>query len=394
MTDPGRTTGEEGVHAHAVAGPAAAVGDRPPVPDCADVFSRVIGQPAAVAQLRAAALEPRHAYLLVGPPGTGVRQAAVAFAASLLCPTGGCGTCADCRRTLAERHPDLVVSERRGPFITVDDARELTALASRSPVEGERKVLVVVDLHLVRQAGPALLKTIEEPPASTVFVILAEYVPPELVTVASRCIRVDFGPVPPEALAVALVADGVAEEAAQRIAAASGGRLDRARLLARDPGFARREAAWAGLPSRLDGTGATVAALVDELLATVDTVLEPLRERQAAEVAALEERLAQTGERGSARKELEEHHRREQRRVRLDELRFGLAALAGAYREQLTGGGGDVSGPVAAVTAIEAAAHALVRNPNEPLLLQALLVRLTDAAQQSGPTSGARRGPA
>src|SRR5205085_2062514 len=96
---------------------------------------------------------------------------------------------------------------------------EITRLAVRSPVQSARKVLVLVDFHLVAEAGPALLKTIEEPPASTVFVILAEHVPSELVTIASRCCRVDFGPLAPERVAAALEAEGVPPETAHEPAA-------------------------------------------------------------------------------------------------------------------------------------------------------------------------------
>ena len=90
------------------------------------------------------------------------------------------------------------------------------------------------------QVGPKLLKTVEEPPASTFFVILAEDVPPELVTIASRAVRIDFGPVPEAHLVDALVAEGVEGATAETAARASGGRANRARLLASDPGFAGR----------------------------------------------------------------------------------------------------------------------------------------------------------
>src|SRR2546428_319187 len=84
-------------------------------------------------------------------------------------------------------------------------------------------------------ARPALLKTIEEPPPSTVFVILADYLPPKLVTIASRCVRVDFSPLSPAVIAAALEAEGVPAVTASELAEAADGRLDRAQLLARDP---------------------------------------------------------------------------------------------------------------------------------------------------------------
>ena len=78
---------------------------------------------------------------------------------------------------LAGRHPDLHEFERAGPYITVEQADSIIREANRSGVESDRKVLVLVDFHLVQPAVEAkLLKTIEEPPAGTVFVVLAETV--------------------------------------------------------------------------------------------------------------------------------------------------------------------------------------------------------------------------
>jgi DNA polymerase-3 subunit delta' len=335
-----------------------------------------------VAQLRAAARSPVHAYLLVGPPGSGKRPAARAFAAALLCPEGGCGGCDVCRRVLAEVHPDLVVVEREGAYISVGQAREIQRLALRTPTERPRKVLVLEDFHLVREAGPTLLKIVEEPPASTVFVILAEHVPPELVTIASRCVRVEFSALRESDLVDALVAEGVEGAVAARVAALAGGRLDRARLLASDPDVESRWAVWRGVPTRLDGSGASVARVAAELVQLLGSAaVAPLERRHAQERAALEERVERSGERGAGRRLLTERHRRELRRLRADELRFGLAVLAGVYRDALARPAAatrpaDGRSYVAALAAIQAAAEAIVRNPNEPLLLQALLLRL------------------
>lgn len=336
-----------------------------------DAFAGVVGQPGVVAQLRAAAQSPVHAYLLVGNPGAGGRAASVAFSAALLCPSGGCGACRDCRLVLAGDHPDVATFEPQGAFLSVkDDVPEIIRLAVRSPVEGRRKVLVLTEMHRVQVAGPALLKTIEEPPASTVFVLLADHVPAELVTIASRCVRIDVPPLPAPVIESLLAEEGVPADAAAVAAAASGGSLDRARLLASDPGLASRRGRWAAVPRRLDGTGAAVAVVVDELLDAIEESMAPLAARQAAEVAELEERVAAYGERGSGRKALADAHRRAQRRHRAEELRFGLATLVGAYRTD-----------PAAVAAVDAAAEALTRNPNERLLLQHLLLRLPPSGQ-------------
>jgi DNA polymerase-3 subunit delta' len=341
------------------------------------VYGGVVGQDRAVEQLRAAARAPVHAYLFVGPPGSGKRAAAYAFAAALLCSDGGCGACRACTLALAAHHPDLIVVERAGPYISVDQAREIVRQASLSPVEGGRKVLLLVDFHLVQNAAPMLLKIIEEPPAGTVFVILTEQVPPELVTIASRCVRIDFRALAREEVVEVLVADGVAPDRAGEVADAAAGRLDRARLLASDPEFEARRRAWSALPVELDGTGATAARLVDEMIAVLGSAaVGPLEARHAAEVAELEERVERYGERGAGRRQLDERHKRERRRLRIDELRFGLTTLQAWYRDALAAGAADAQECLAAVDRLHRTAEALQHNPSEPLLLQALLLDL------------------
>jgi DNA polymerase-3 subunit delta' len=376
-----------------------------------ELYADVVGQDKAIAALEAATVRPVHAYLFVGPPGTGKAAAATSFAAALLCPaTPPDGTCETCRRVLAGIHPDVINIEREGPYITIGAAQQVTSLAATSPLEGDRKILVLHDFHLVEAAGPALLKTIEEPPASTVFIILAEHVPSELITIASRCVRVDFDPLTPVQVTAALEAQGIDSSRAVELAAASGGRLDRARLLATDPDFEARRAAWRAIPGRLDGTGATAALLADELLGLLDSSVEPLRTRHSAARAALEERNAKAAEitgKGGGRAggraakailnagvgELEDRQKREVRRQRTDELRAGLATLAAAYRDRLLDG--SVLSPAADSThpggpglarrrraALDALGHIdqlgrdLIYNPAELLQLQALFTRL------------------
>lgn len=350
------------------------------IPAAAAVFDRVVGQPAAVHLLSSSLASPVHAYLFLGPPGSGKRDAALAFAAGLVCPTGGCGDCPACRDALGGRHPDVIVVERRGASILVDDARTVAGLAQRSPSVASRQVIVLVDFHLVEEAAPALLKTIEEPPDSTVFVILADALPPSLATIASRCVPVHFSSLDEASISSALVDRGVDPAVAAAAAAASQGRLDRAELLADDPDFATRQARWRAIPERLDGTGATVFSLVAELLAGAEAILSVLRERQAAELERAAEQAERQGDRTiPGRQAIEARHRREQRRVRSDELRAGFASLADAYRSRLVAPDLPPYRRAALVSAcqrIDEAAKWLDRNPNESLLLEALLLDL------------------
>src|SRR4051812_18093284 len=239
------------------------------LPGLASVWDGVVGQPTAVAALQRSAAAPVHAYLLVGPPGSTKGKAARAFATVLLTgddsPVGR-----DARLTLAGEHPDVREIERVGPFITAEQAREIARLAALAPVEGSRKVMILHEFHLLRPEGAALLlKTIEEPPPSTIFLILADFVPHDLVTIASRCVRVEFRAIRADVLAARLVNEGVDPAEATGVAAAAGGDLGRARVLAADPDLAARRRSFAELPHRLDGTGATVVRLAGELLALI-----------------------------------------------------------------------------------------------------------------------------
>lgn len=351
----------------------------------------LVGQDLAVRSLRAAAAKPAHAYLFVGPPGTGKLAAALAFAAMLLCPHGGEDGCDTCRRVSQGVHPDVVVVEREGAALSIEQAREVSRMAARSSLEGGRQVVVLPDLHLAREAVPALLKTIEEPPAHTVFIALAEFVPTELVTIASRCVRVEFRSLTDQEVEGVLLAEGVPVEQASVVATLAGGRLDRARLLASDHEAESRRRTWQSIPARFDGTGATVALLAEELVELLKRSANPLTLRQQAEVAELVGantsdigaipgqaplgRAAQGHAKAVAR-ELEERHRREQRRQRTDELRTGLAALAGAYRDRAVSGAMPIGQVAEAVALIDGLSSDLAFNPGELLALQALLLRL------------------
>jgi DNA polymerase-3 subunit delta' len=346
----------------------------------APVLDRVIGQPGAVALLRGSVPRPVHAYLFLGPPGTGRLDAAVAFAAALICPDGGCGVCIACTEVLARRHPDLAVIEREGASISVSQAHEVARTALRTPRSGAYQVLVLVDFHLVGSAAPALLKTIEEPPDTTVIIVIAESIPRPFVTIASRCLQVAFDPLSDSAIVEVLLGEGVDPATASSVAGASTGRLDRARLLAVDEGFAARLERWRTVPGRLDGTGARVVELVDELRAAADEPVEVVRVLQAAELAQLAAVAEQRGDRGiPGRQAIDDRHKREQRRVRTDELRAGMATLAATYRERLLGpevSSQRLAGTLGALETINDASSRLGRNVNEPMLLQWLLLRL------------------
>ncbi len=345
-----------------------------------DVWSDVIGQDVATARLDAAATAPVHAYLFLGSPGAGTIAAALGFAALLLSSdavaAGDTATASRHRRlALAASHPDLVMVETESAFLTVPEAEEIIRQASTSPVEGARKVIVVPSIELINEASIGkMLKIIEEPPATVVFVFLAQEVPPEIVTIASRCVPVEFSPISTQIIETSLFAAGVPPSRAKAAAAAANGDFERAKLLATDDALAERAELWRTIPDRLDGTGSMVVELVQQVREAMDAAQEPLEVQHQTQLEELDARVELTGERGSGRSTLVAKQKREIRKLRVDELIFGLATLSHRYRDRLIESSHD--GSTASLAAVQGAVEALRRNPNEPLMLQSLLLDL------------------
>ena len=362
------------------------------------MWDLVIGQEQAVDRLRRAVERPSHAYLLAGPRGSGVLEAARCFAAALVCPDGGCGACNACRRARSARHPDVIEVEPAGTFVVVDQVEEMMKEAFTSPFEAERKVILVTEADRMNEpAANKLLKTLEEPPARTHFLLLSEAPDELLPTVRSRCQRIDFAALSDADVTAALIAAGVEPDAASAAARLASGRLDRARALAGPLGpSASLRAAALEVAASLDGTGAAAALGAEGLQAVLTDTLAGLERDQKAEAKALETELAEAGYPDRLarrlRRDLEQRQQRAARRARTDALAEIVTALEWFYRDAL------VAGAAPAVAALDACAEArriiVARTAiNEALLLEHLLVHLPPAATLPGtrPSSSAGR---
>ena len=336
----------------------------------ANPLDALVGQPQASARLRAAVTEPVHAYLFVGPRGAGKRRAAALFAGEIL---GEPDDRERSRRLAAqEEHPDLIVFEPEGTSLRVDEVDPIVIEASRAPVESDRKVIVIDRFHeATAEAAAKLLKPIEEPNASVVFVLLAQEVPPEHITISSRSTQIDFPAVPVDAIRAALIDRGVAQDVADAAAIGSGGDINRAELLVTDDAFIARRQLWWDLPQRLDGSGHAVSEIIADIQTAIDAAQLPLEKRHADDLVRMDEVEELTGGRGSGRKAMEARHRREARSLRNDEWQMGLATLAQRYRAAL-----DQDVDLTVFSTLTDAAQALVRNPNDELWLASLLIRL------------------
>jgi DNA polymerase III subunit delta' len=315
------------------------------------VWAQVIGQPAVVAELRAAVADPTamtHAWLFTGPPGSGRSVAARAFAAALQCPAGGDGTCHQCRTVLAGSHADVATVVPEGLSIGVVEARELVRLAGRAPSQGRWQVVVVEDAdRMTEQASNAVLKMIEEPPPRTVFLLCAPSLHPDdvPVTIRSRCRVVGLRTPPVDAVADVLVRrDGIDPALAAWAAAAAGGHVGRARHLARDEGARLARKAVLDVPLSLVSLAACLNAADDLVSSAKEESDRTTAVLDGAETEAVKTSLG-VGARGpgiaagrggaGVLKDLEKRQKSRATRLGRDSLDRALVDLAGLYRDAL-----------------------------------------------------------
>jgi DNA polymerase-3 subunit delta' len=213
---------------------------------------RLLGHPRVVARLWAALDrgDLHHALLLEGPAGVGKRTLADLLVQAANCTgatglTRPCGTCRSCAQIASGNHPDILRlepdPEKATPTIGVDAVREVVRLAGFHRFSGARRFVVIDPAEALQaSAANALLKTLEEPPAGTGFILIATHASALLPTIVSRCQRHRLGPVPEPEIAAWLSSRGEAD--APALARAAEGCPGRAVELA--AGGLQRRSEW------------------------------------------------------------------------------------------------------------------------------------------------------
>ena len=173
----------------------------------------IIGHQQIVEQLQHTVASDRiaGAYLFVGPTGVGKETVAHYFAQLIFCqqdaqPPTVCGTCLACRKVDSGNHPDLQFIRPEGSLLKIGQIRELQKQIIYEPLEASRKVYILTDVErMTEEAENCLLKTLEEPPASSVLILLTSNMRVLLPTTRSRCQILQFHPIPTQELVKTLV---------------------------------------------------------------------------------------------------------------------------------------------------------------------------------------------
>lgn len=323
------------------------------------VWDSLVGQPQAVEALTRAAEVGRriadkgglagegshlaHSWLITGPPGSGRSVAARCLAAALQC-TGdvvGCGFCSGCHTTMIGNNLDVTVVATEKVIINIDEVRELLAVAQTSPRLGRWRVIIIEDAdRMTERTSNLLLKSLEEPPERTVWILCAPTPGDLLTTIRSRCRSLQLGIPSAEAVAQLLVnSEGVSYEQALMASRVSQSHIGVARALVQEPELRASRVALFAMPLRVGNVGEGVVAAAKMVTEAKEQGSAQAGQRDAAERADLLKALGiEEGKRippslRSQIKELEDEQKRREKRSLSDALDRTLVDLLSFFRD-------------------------------------------------------------
>ena len=314
------------------------------------VFSSLIDQSEVVAILKEAVQSARNiedltqgmtnTWLFTGPPGSGRSNAAIAFAAALVCKESGCSKCNDCMSTIIGTHADVELIKTEGLSIKIDEIRELITRASWAPSVASYRVVVMEDAdRLTESAANALLKVIEEPGLRTIWLLCAPTLTDVLPTIRSRCRHLSLRTPSTKAVANLLIErESIDPKTAEFAARAAGGHIGRARRLATDENAKQNRTRILKLPLMIKDVASAYKAAQFLVDAAKADALKDSEKKDEDEISKLKEAWGATGSKmasGSSKviKELEKEQKVRSTRMVRDYLDRALLDLATLYRD-------------------------------------------------------------
>jgi DNA polymerase-3 subunit delta' len=316
------------------------------------VFSSLIDQSEVVAILKEAVQTARNkedltqgmtnTWLFTGPPGSGRSNAAIAFAAALVCKDSGCSKCNDCMSTIIGTHADVELIKTEGLSIKIDEIRELITRASWAPSVASYRVVVMEDAdRLTESAANALLKVIEEPGLRTIWLLCAPTLTDVLPTIRSRCRHLSLRTPSTKAVANLLIErESIDPKTAEFAARAASGHIGRARRLATDENAKQNRTSILKLPLMIKDVASAYKAAQFLVDAAKTDALKDSEKKDEDEISKLKEAWGATGSKmvsGGAKvvKELDKEQKSRATRMVRDYLDRALLDFATLYRDVL-----------------------------------------------------------
>jgi DNA polymerase-3 subunit delta' len=316
------------------------------------VFDNLIDQEAVIKTIKEAIAASKdstnnsqnmtHSWLFTGPAGSGRSNAAIAFAAGLLCEKGGCATCINCITTIDGSHADIELVRTEGLSIKVDEVRELITRTSWSPSVGNYRVVVIEDAdRLTESAANALLKVIEEPGVRTVWLLCAPTLTDVIPTIRSRCRHLTLRTPSIKAVTQLLIErDGIEPKMAEFAANAAQGHIGRAKYLATNEEARKTREKILSIPFKVNDLASAFAAANTLVELAKSQALAESEVRDEAELTKLKESYGTTGSKlatggSKAVKELEKDQKTRATRSVRDNLEGALLDIATVFRDIL-----------------------------------------------------------
>jgi DNA polymerase-3 subunit delta' len=283
-----------------------------------------------------------HSWLFVGPAGSGRSNAAVAFAAALVCSQSGCGTCRDCQTVLTGTHIDVERFNPTGLSIKAEEVRELIARSAWSPSVGPWRIVIIEDAdRLTETAANALLKTIEEPETHTLWFLCAPTLSDVSITIRSRCRHLQLRTPSTDSVEEFLLTNtSVDSKTAAFAARVSQGHIGRARFIATNQEAQSRRKEVLALAFSLKDIDSCFKA-ASRLLDTAQEQAESENsERDSKQLKQLQDAYQGTGRSlisggSKAIKDLEKEQKSATTRSIRDNLDSALLDIATIYRDVL-----------------------------------------------------------
>lgn len=306
----------------------------------------------SLSQIKAAASSPVHSYIFSGPPSFPLLEGLGDEAPAPLLKTAACEFAAELFAQYGQEHSDMArqghhtnlrfIKPEGRTFRVADATAVIDELYTTPRGKFSKKIVVCEQFHTAdNSVATRLLKLIEEPPDSAILILLTE---DELAeTIASRCLRIDFSSIPKSVIMQYLQELSVPDEHLEMLSDMAGGDLGKAYFLALNESYNRRFEIWGSIPESLQSssmTGSAVAKQVKLVQAFLDEMVEGLSDT--------------------------EEFKREKRRIRDTEIKFGLFLMQRYFHDQILGATGN---DFSKVKRLSEAAYTLDRNPNENAFL-------------------------